>query len=1498
MKRLDTKLKVSVSLLALMSGGALIATAASAETISGALNAKVYTTDISDLTVDTTGDVSPGGVLVQGNVAGAVTNNGIVEFIDTPTASETNFVSANASGFEVWGDIGGSFSNTKTITGSADASVSLTADFSGDASISEDSPVGSEAYASGVSLGNVAGSISNSGAITATAKSDVSSDITADSGKGSSHIDGGADSYASAYGLEASLNTGDFTNAKGGTITSTATASSDVIADVSGTSATLFDVDSVNSAAYSMGVSLDGGDAIVNDGGIASAASANAVFDGTATASDGNGLIGGEGFGLNAHASSVGLYLGEDATSVSNTGTITSDAKATGSLTAVADGTSGGIIVANNGVYADAYGIEVDGALTSFANSGSVTVTGASSLTVDATATGDDGAQASLYSQVGGETYGVAINTLNGPFTNSGSISSTNTADLKVVADANAADVASGQVESNSFVKADAWGVQVQNLDGSFTNAKDAKIIADASATSSVDLSATGAKVAASDGIATAQTMTFANAIGVSVSGGEGTVENPITNSITNVGSISATADAASTVTVSGTSTGTDASGAGSSQSLTGALALGLLDTGYATGFDNSGSITAAATASHTATLTGDGLVDSTASNSGTLYAAAVGAAFIEPIDGNVSNSGTISATATGTYAADLASDNKTDLGAISSGNAAGVAALGLYTDIAAPSGENDTASTFTNSGTINANGSLKIDITQPAASEAVTPDQQTLGGLVVAGAVVAGDPSTVTNSGTISATGSLVTTGIAGEDSGTVAGVVGLWLPEANSGLVVNNSGKITASLSGNADASAAVGLLLGPLPDGLLNDVLGNAGIEAANLPLPDTSGDSITALQAGVITVNNTGTISGINTTKGGYGYGIFAETAPVPVVINQQGGLIEGSTAAIAMDNGNGDTLNWSGGSIKGLVDADNADVVNVIQATKDGKGVDTTVTAGTDFTLEGAGQLNVGNAGAPVTFVMNGLVTNVEETNLNKDGKLVVGPTGKIDTGTFNQSADSTLVIQFSPTTAGLITTEGDFNADGNLQTQALAGLYGNSGSHIVIDAGGAVNGKFDTVGTVGDTLLIDFTTTVNPSDVVVSWKRNAFDSVSGLSDNSKSVATVIEDTYDPTRPASKNTPELNDQLSGLFTLTDAGLYNRVLNSWSGSEHAQIMRAATNLSEPYLMAIGEHLNDNRTSGFKEQRVVMLRPDGSSNSIAPASSVGQSGAEDSRFSFWGRGFGRWASTRGDANADGFDEETYGAVLGLDMRVSPNFLVGIAGSYIDDKLDFDDGDNGKIRRWSIGGYASATFDAFYIDGSFTYASDNYRVNRTILLGGTGCLTYACTTGASSKYGGNGWIAHAETGFNWQLGEGAKLQPFAGLNFTDIDHDGFTEVGGGDLGLIGLDGTGKSLQSRLGARLSGEWGSGDVKWVPELRAEWRHEFENNPAWIQSALVGLPNDPFVTVGSRVGRDLAVVGAGITAQMASGWGFYLDYQGAFTSGYHSHIAQGGVRVKF
>ncbi|MBI1181036.1 MAG: autotransporter domain-containing protein [Alphaproteobacteria bacterium] len=1529
MKRLDTKLKLSVSLFALMSGGALLASSAAAETISGDHDAVVVSTDVDSLTADDTAVISPGGLTVSGDVAGDFINQGSIEFNDSPIAGENTSLTADAIAANVQGVVGGDVSNVGSLSASANAGVSLLGNQSGADPIVFDAMPSVTASASGAYFHEVVGDVANSGTIASSATSNASADTTVASDAAGT-MTGGAISSAFSRGALIYMDGGAFTNdadAETTTdqeasaddpagITSSATSTGTISADVSGTSANAFSAgDVIDSHATAWGVDVYGAGSASNTGEITSDAQSDLTLNATATASNGDATVnlpsnGGEDSGyVHSGAYASGLYVantGEDGvSSIDNSGTISATSNSTADLTVDATATGGSASIVAPDVYADSWagGIGVGGyneqgvdpnttSVATLNNSGSVTADTATTLTQTYTATGEDDASVAMGGSATATATGVYADHVTTKLSNSGSISATattNRADTATAEMTNSAATDSGAfVDGQDYTGAEAVGIWGDAVDGAFLNAEGGEIVADSSATATHDLTATSATDA---GVST-NNIVYSLAGGVLLNDGEATVAND--------GSITATAAASNTINASATSTGTgeNAGTATTSQSsLTAAAAGGLLDLGVADGFTNSGDIGATATADSTVTLAGG----TGATSNNTLVAAAGGALFLQPVKGDVDNSGSITANATGSLDVGVASGTEAAPGPASSTNIGGAIAVGFAANISSPDVQTPTAEdatppapyTFTNSGDINATADMTVNVGLPTSTDPA-PQQTTYAGVGVAGAVLWGDVNSVTNSGTITADGTFNASGVSGENSATGAVAVGLWMMDAGDNTVIDNSGDITASLSGNAQYSAAVGLMLGPVPSDVLAGVLDQININTSDIGGIFALSSDLVSQAAGVITVNNTGTISGTNDMEGGYGYGIFAETAPVPVVINQMGGSISGTTAAIAMNQGNADTLNWSGGEIHGLVDADSSDVVNVIQNGEN----DTTVTAGTDFTLNGAGQLNVGGENHPVTFVMNGLVSNTGEANVNPDATLVVGPTGEIDVGTYNQAAGSNLVIQFDPDNAGLITTTGDANIAGTFQPQALPGLYGASGSHTVIDAGGVINGSFDEINTTGDTLLLDFSTEVNDSSVVVSWNRNAFDSVDGLSDNAKSVGGALEAGYDPGRTPSGNAIELNDQLAGLFTLTDASQYNSILNSWSGSEHAQVMRAAANLSEPYLMALSEHLNDNRNTGTVEQPVVMLQPKGSSASIAPASAAGQSGAEQSGLAFWARAMGNWTKVNGDANADGYNGDTYGAVLGMDFRASPNILLGIAGSYLDDSIDFKDGDTAGIHRWSIGAYGSAQFDQVYLDGSFTYGKDHYKVDRTIITGGTGDLSYSGLEGVSSKYSGDVWMAHAEVGYNWELGDNAKLQPFAGLNYTSVDTGGFTETGGGDLALIGTDGTGKSFQSRVGARLSGQWGSGDVTWIPELRAEWRHEFKDNPAWIQASLVGLPNQSFTTVGSQVSKDLAVIGAGITAQFKGGWGLYFDYQGAFASGYTSHTAQGGVRVKF
>ncbi|MBI1181037.1 MAG: autotransporter domain-containing protein [Alphaproteobacteria bacterium] len=1607
MKRFGSRLKVSVSIVALASASPFFAAPARAVTISSDQTGFSATSDITDgLTVAEGVTVSPGNIFVdpsyafQGNLTnngtvqltldddpdssdlyaaisvpgtldGDLSNNDEIEASETATDSQMDdvdvegpasvggplYAASDVAGVYV-GVLNGDLDNAGNATGTAssendytanvvatgDASVGLssrafsnaagiwvydlegTLTNSGDAAIAavSESTTNADATASGANVwirfdelnsssgavgiraGNTyqavsAQAIVNDGSVSASAHSGITANASASSNSGEARADWGT-IYApsGAQGILVEGRGTELTNT--GEVDAAAQSSVQVSLEARGPTALVSP--NVPSSVMSIARGIDGlfEGTVSNTGQVVATGQADLSLLSSTVAVDGNSTI--DLTSVPVDVQSVGIDTGDDITStiLGNSGAINSSAAATIELQHSSSADAGSASIKDTGAAdsgSHAAGVNITGA-KSASNSGDVVAQAATTAGVDLASSGqsnDEGDAASIVVayDFGSDAAGVAIDQLAETFDNGGSIAAAGSSETTFTANASASD-GSALVNSDVSTVGTAVGVGINALGGDFSNGGDATIDATATATLDAGLSASGTSAR----VTSSSAETTSDARGVDLAYGEHAVVNDgsISASATSTGTLNASADG-------GEGPGQVALGS----NLTGSLALGVRDSGISTGFTNTGDIQADAVSTASYGLSASGGADSGVVFDNTFWATAIGVELFgaNPVQGDFDNSGNIVATATGTLGVSVASSAGEEAGLAWTGTGATLSAVGVVIKFAAPpvveEGGGDQAAqqaagepySFTNSGDISATGVLSLVMDVPAGT-GESSGQTTGISFNVLSVEIAGPVGAVTNSGTIAATGSLDVSGT-GDVSGT-AGVIGLWLHDAGAGSSVTNSGTISADLTGNADLGTAVaavvlgpGVILPPPPDGGQDQTV-TVGRSGGSMSGTDT-GLGYTTAPGDVITLTNSGTISATN--EMGTAYGIYAETAPVPVVINQQGGSISGDVA-IAINQGNADTLNWTGGEIHGVVDADGTDVVNVFAGT--GTPDDGVITAGADFTLSGGASLNVGtDADAPVTLHLDGTVDGTGTANVNEGAALELGPTGQMTVGTFNMDPSATLAFQFLPDEAGHIGVTGDANIDGTLTAEALPGLYGNSGSHVVLETGGSIVGSFENVDVTGDTLLLDFSASVGDQDITVSWERTAFDAVPGLTVNADSVAGALEAGYDPSRTASGNSPELNDILSGMFTLTDAGHYDRVLNSWSGSEHAQVMRAAANLSEPYHAVLSEHLNDIRRSGAPDGQVVMLRPRGSSSSIAPLSTAGAS-SEGSRFGFWGRAVGRWASTRGDVEADGYDEDTYGAVLGADFAVSPNVVLGIVGSYMDDNVKFDDGDRGKVKRWTIGGYVSATFDRFYMDGSVTYASDNYRVNRTIMYGDTSCLSYTCTQGASSKYDGNGWMAHAELGYVADLGGGTSLQPFAGLNYSSVSLDPFSETGGGDLGLDVLDGKGRSLQSRLGARLTGEWGSGTTKWIPELRAEWRHEFKDDPAWISANLAGLPNEPFTAIGSKVAGDLAVVGAGITAVMQNGVGLFLDYQGAFGSGYNSHLIQGGVRVRF
>ncbi len=955
---------------------------------------------------------------------------------------------------------------------------------------------------------------------------------------------------------------------------------------------------------------------------------------------------------------------------------------------------------------------------------------------------------------------------------------------------------------------------------------------------------------------------------------------------------------------------------------------------GVSTSFANSGSIAAQATAAISETYSANGETSGYIDISNEVDVSATGVELLDTLAGDFNNTGSITADASLNASLDVNSQQSegpdfVDISYDNEVSAIGVAAEFL---VGATEEGDPIMRSFTNGegGVIAATGSLisnktivagaQDEPTETDVAPSDTPLFSTDMSLMVVGAQLTGGLGTVTNDGSISAEATI------DAEDGT-ARAIGLWLPDAQDGLVINNAGDISASVgpaaapaddeggeaeqgeetTGDVAADAdAIAVLVGPLE--APEPVVEPEPTEPDTGEEPEDGGE---AEVPGLITVNNSGTISATNTTGVGRAIGIMLENAPEPVTINQSGGSIDASTA-IAMDQGTNDILNWTGGTIAGLVDADAGDVVNVF-----GGG---TVEAGTEFALDGAGAVNVNltDSTEATTFFFGGTIENTGSLNINPYGNLHLDTTADINLvgNTLNIDEMGTLTIDLQPGGPnGTIEATGDANIDGTLAVNLLPGTYSDSEVFRIITADvdetnteeamdDTVNGTFDAV--TGGSILLDVAAEIGDTTVDITLNRVGFDEVAEISGDDTNVLAVgggLEAGYDPdTLEPGDNDPDLHDVITNLFTLTDGSAYRDMLFSWAGSEHAQLGSAAVNLAEPYFMSVSEHLNDTRLAGRQEVPVVSIRSGLGTALSDPQASAGQSGG-NKKASFWGRAFGRWTSNNGDINASGFDEEIFGIVIGLDYLVTDNVRIGIAAAYTDDSIDFDNGADGDIERFTIGGYVSAALDNYYLDASFSYADDDYELSRWGIYGGAACPTYDCVmSGIDSSYGGDAFLLHGEAGYIYRMGnspDGTVIQPFLGLNHSNVDVNGFTETGFGDLSLDVADGGGKSTQLRLGTRISANWNTdGSTVIRPELRLEWRHEFENDPYSFDANLVGDSGIAFTTIGSAVADDLFVIGAGVTATFGGGINAFFEYQGALGSGYNAHIIQAGARIPF
>jgi uncharacterized protein YhjY with autotransporter beta-barrel domain len=221
------------------------------------------------------------------------------------------------------------------------------------------------------------------------------------------------------------------------------------------------------------------------------------------------------------------------------------------------------------------------------------------------------------------------------------------------------------------------------------------------------------------------------------------------------------------------------------------------------------------------------------------------------------------------------------------------------------------------------------------------------------------------------------------------------------------------------------------------------------------------------------------------------------------------------------------------------------------------------------------------------------------------------------------------------------------------------------------------------------------------------------------------------------------------------------------------------------------------------------------------------------------------------------DGYDADSWGGVIGLDYGVNESLVVGGAFSYRTTDVEFDRRSSGSVDAVSGGDLQSdsQTLSLFanylggpgYASAIVSYGSSDYDMSRAAVIpidtsgGLTGGLPAASAV-LESDTDSDQFGAQLQAGRTF--GQTATTYDlYGGLDYLDIDVDGFTETGSPLALAFGAQQI-KSFQGFLGATVRHAINTDSGVLVPYLTVEYRHEFDNEGRVLDARYVGTVRAP------------------------------------------------------
>jgi len=278
-------------------------------------------------------------------------------------------------------------------------------------------------------------------------------------------------------------------------------------------------------------------------------------------------------------------------------------------------------------------------------------------------------------------------------------------------------------------------------------------------------------------------------------------------------------------------------------------------------------------------------------------------------------------------------------------------------------------------------------------------------------------------------------------------------------------------------------------------------------------------------------------------------------------------------------------------------------------------------------------------------------------------------------------------------------------------------------------------------------------------------------------------------------------------------------------------------------------------------------------------------------------WGQVFGGRAAQGERDSISGYHANYRGLLLGADTAVSDNVRAGGLFSAAKTSVAAD-GDNtgssANINSYGLTAYATYTGTPWYVNVMAGAARQQLSTVRNISYTGFSGV-------ANGSFNGQQYLTSVQAGYPLSLDAwlpGATLTPIAGLSYSSLRTNGYTETGGSGAALTVNSATYNSLKSELGAKLESSVDTSYGKLLPSVQLGWRHEFKDGAVQTGASFAAdsTGSTAFVSKSATAVANVGVLNLGVTLLQSQALSLMAKYTLEAGGGYTAQT--GSVQVRW